>query len=220
MSKALQLAFEELGVREISGNLHEARILQYAKESGMDYIDDDETPWCSVFVNWVCTKSNLPTSGKPNARSWVNVGTTTNQPKPGDVVVFWRESVESWKGHVAFYLGHSPDMNKVFCLGGNQGNEVSVAAYDAKKVLRYQVIEGLTPSGVPAPTLKSGSKGDEVIKLQIALNLKGYSVGDPDGDFGKKTESAFKRFQADNGLKIDGVYGKNTKALLESLLQE
>ncbi len=220
MSKALQLAFEELGVKEIAGSQHESRILQYADESGMGSINDDETPWCSVFANWICTKLDLPKSGKPNARSWVNVGKTTHQPKPGDIVVFWRESITSWKGHVGFYLGHSPDQSKIFCLGGNQGNEVSIAPYDAAKVLRFQVIEGLPPAGVPEPTLREGSKGEEVVKLQIALNQKGYNCGDPDGDFGQKTIKALMHFQADNRLTMDGVYGNGSKRVLEVLMQE
>ncbi|MCG8372034.1 MAG: TIGR02594 family protein, partial [Balneolales bacterium] len=219
-SKALKLAFEELGVKEIPGEEHETRILQYAAESGIRGIDKDETAWCSIFTNWVSTKLGLPKSGSAAARSWVNVGDTTEHPKPGDIVVFWRESIHSWKGHVAFFLGFSEDLSKVYCLGGNQGNEVSVDAYDAAKVLRFQVIEGLAPSGIPEPTLRKGSKGDEVIKLQIALNKKGYNCGDPDGDFGNKTASALKNFQADNRLTVDGVYGNGPKAKLEVLMQE
>ena len=135
-------------------------------------------------------------------------------------MVFWRESITSWKGHVGFYLGHSQDKTRIFCLGGNQGNEVSVAPYDAAKVLRFQVIEGLPPAGLPEPTLREGDKGDEVIKLQVALNQKGYNCGDPDGDFGQKTVIALKQFQADNRLTIDGIYGRGSERVLEVLLQE
>lgn len=57
-------------------------------------------------------------------------------------------------------------------------------------------------------TLKLGSKGDAVKKLQQALNLT------VDGDFGLKTDKAVREFQAKNRLTVDGVVGNNTwKAL-------
>lgn len=220
MSKILEFAFQELGVKEIEGSEHENRIIEYARQSGMDFINDDETPWCSVFVNWVCVQLGLARSGKANARSWVNVGMTVEDPLPGDVVVFWRESVHSWKGHVAFFLGYSHDLTKVYCLGGNQNNQVSVAAYDAAKVLRFNRLESKVEAELPEPVLKKGAKGDEVVKLQVMLNQFGYNCGDPDGDFGPKTMNAFKKFQADNRLNVDGVYGKKSKNFMESLMQQ
>ena len=57
-------------------------------------------------------------------------------------------------------------------------------------------------------TIKLGSKGDVVKKLQQTLNLT------VDGDFGPKTDKAVREFQAKNKLTIDGVVGNNTwKAL-------
>lgn len=58
-------------------------------------------------------------------------------------------------------------------------------------------------------TLSYGSSGDEVKKLQKALNEKGYSL-DVDGKFGAKTQSAVKAYQQKNGLSVDGIVGKNT----------
>jgi putative chitinase len=52
--------------------------------------------------------------------------------------------------------------------------------------------------------LKLGSNGEDVKKLQTKLGLK------PDGDFGKNTETAVKKWQKDNGLKDDGVVGDVT----------
>lgn len=49
---------------------------------------------------------------------------------------------------------------------------------------------------------------------QEALNAKGYDCGTPDGLFGKKTISAVKAFQKDNGLAVDGKIGPATKAAL------
>lgn len=58
-------------------------------------------------------------------------------------------------------------------------------------------------------TLKRGSKGDEVKKLQKLLGLTA------DGDFGPKTEAAVKEFQKKNGLVADGVVGAKTWAILD-----
>jgi len=52
--------------------------------------------------------------------------------------------------------------------------------------------------------LKSGSKGEDVKKLQENLGLNA------DGDFGLKTETAVKSFQTKNGLTPDGVVGPKT----------
>ncbi|KYG82556.1 C40 family peptidase [Roseivirga echinicomitans] len=219
MSQLLKIAFEELGVSEILGSEHEKKILQYAQDSGFETIKDDETPWCSIFVNFCCHRLDYKKSGKANARSWMQVGTKVNDPLPGDIVVFWRESVHSWKGHVGFFLGFSPKGDKVFCLGGNQANSVSVAAYDAQKVLGFRRVEAQKKLSIPKPVLKKGSRGSEVMKLQELLNQLHYPCGDPDGVFGQKTEDALRLLQANHRLTIDGVYGQQSVNMLESLLQ-
>lgn len=57
---------------------------------------------------------------------------------------------------------------------------------------------------------KRGDKGAEVKELQTRLNELGYSVGSPDGVFGKKSETAVKSFQKDKGLEITGVVDEAT----------
>ena len=61
--------------------------------------------------------------------------------------------------------------------------------------------------------LKKGSQGDKVIKLQTRLKELGYYNGTVDGDFGEKTETAFKLFQKQAGLYVDGVAGSDTDYL-------
>lgn len=63
--------------------------------------------------------------------------------------------------------------------------------------------------------LNRGDKGDDVKALQQALNNQGYNL-DVDGSFGPATEAAVKQYQADNGLKSDGLVGPATKDLFES----
>ena len=219
MSQILKLAFEELDTTEISGTVHNPRILEYAKKSGLEGISDDETPWCSTFVNFCCEELDYEKSGKANARSWLQVGKRVNNPKPGDIVIFWRESIHSWKGHVGLFLGFSSNKRKVFCLGGNQGNKVSVAEYDAAKVLGFRKVGKEEIAELPEPVLKKGDRGKEVIKLQTVLNSLEYNCGDPDGIFGNKALNALKLLQANNRIQVDGVYGNQSKIILESLLQ-
>ena len=60
------------------------------------------------------------------------------------------------------------------------------------------------------PTLKRGSRGEEVKAWQTFLNANGYHCGNVDGIFGKNTELAVKQWQVAHGLKTDGIIGKNT----------
>ena len=62
------------------------------------------------------------------------------------------------------------------------------------------------------PTLQKGSKGEAVVKLQRLLTEKGYNCKGIDGDFGKNTLAALKKFQQDKF--VTGVTDENTwKAL-------
>lgn len=64
--------------------------------------------------------------------------------------------------------------------------------------------------------LQKGDKGSAVKEIQKMLIVCGYSCGKYGADsvFGNDAEKAVKEFQRDNGLSVDGVYGKNTKAKL------
>ena len=80
-------------------------------------------------------------------------------------------------------------------------------------------------------TLKFGSTGGNVKKVQQWLVDNGYDVGKSgvDGKLGKDTTSAIKKAQSDNGWKVDGIVGpetwggmfdtseeQNTKTLIET----
>lgn len=221
MNDILKVAFGQLGVEEIPGQANNPQIVRYAEETNINGITDDEVPWCSTFVNWCAKQAGLQYSGKPNARSWLNVGTKVSVPEPGDVVVFWRGNPQSWEGHVALFLGFSEDLTRVFVIGGNQGNRVSVSAYRKETVLSFQRLTEKKQSGAPAPVLKRGDKGPAVVQLQNALKSIHIEAGLSDGAFGPTTEKAVKELQTrQQGLAIDGVYNAKTRDLLESLLQQ
>ena len=81
--------------------------------------------------------------------------------------------------------------------------------------LYYKMLEGILgadPSLIR--TLRRGDKGDDVRSVQLALARAGNSPGSIDGDFGKKTEEATRKFQKSRGLTQDGIVGPATLAAL------
>lgn len=221
MDKFIQIAVNELGQKEITGSQDNPTIVRYAHEAGFTWVNDDETPWCSVFVNWCAKKAGLKGSGKLNARSWLTVGQAVENPEPGDIVVFWRGSLASWEGHVGIFIGFSKDGERIYSLGGNQGNQVSISAYDKKYLLGFRRLAASAMFAIPNKILKKGDKGNDVKALQDALKLSGFNCGTSDGDFGGKTEQAVILLQSTkSGLMPTGVFDAATRDHLASLLTQ
>ncbi len=65
-----------------------------------------------------------------------------------------------------------------------------------------------------ALTLKKGSTGATVKKLQTKLKNWGYYTGAVDGIYGTQTVNAVKYFQRKNGLTVDGIAGNKTLAAM------
>lgn len=131
-------ALQEYGQSAILGVESNKNVLGYFNKMGLIEIKDDETPWCSAFLNAMCIDLNLPFSNRLNARSWLDVGVKTEKPEMGDIVIFWRESPTSWKGHVGIYISEVGNMINV--LGGNQTNQVNISKFEKSKVLGYRSI--------------------------------------------------------------------------------
>jgi putative chitinase len=93
--------------------------------------------------------------------------------------------------------------------GGNIGLSDRQARYTkAMTALSGKIAAPVTTA--VAETLRRGSKGAAVKKMQAKLGLKA------DGDFGPGTEATLKKWQAANGLTADGVAGPKTLAKLFS----
>lgn len=101
----------------------------------------DEVPWCSAFANFVAWLGNWPRSRSLAARSWLQVGRVCplSQALLGDVVIFSRGESHAGPdilhapGHVGFYAG--TDLSGIYLLGGNQGNQVSIASFPVNRLL-------------------------------------------------------------------------------------
>jgi len=126
-----------LGLEEWEGkDSNNPHVLDFFKDAGHDWVKDDETPWCAAFVNSVLKDCGIQGTGKLNARSFSQWGSAARLETAnlGDIVVFWRESPDSWKGHVAFFAGFDNN-GDILALGGNQGDSVSVQTYPRERVL-------------------------------------------------------------------------------------
>ena len=133
LNDVFEVAKKYIGVKEIAGEKHNPVIVNFFKNTtGKEY--GDEVSWCSAFVSSCLQEAGFKHTGKLNARSYLTYGVSVkNNPKQGDIVVFWRNSPESWEGHVGFYAGENE--KNILVLGGNQGNQVSIAEYPKSRLL-------------------------------------------------------------------------------------
>ena len=91
------------------------------------------------------------------------------------------------------------------------GGDIGLADRQARYAKAMAALGGKIEAPVTAAvaeTLRRGSKGDGVKRMQAKLGLTA------DGDFGPGTEAALKKWQAANGLTADGVAGAKTLAKL------
>ena len=92
---------------------------------------DDAVPWCASFVNFCVKAAGLQGTNSKSARAWIDWGVDAGDFVPGCIVVLKRGSPP--KGHVGFFAGF--ESGRIKLLGGNQGDRVAVASFDADRVL-------------------------------------------------------------------------------------
>ena len=98
-------------------------------------------------------------------------------------------------------------LNAVQILRNYYGNNI--------EIVNDAPLRGYTPS-YPGTPLRQGSRGPNVVRLQVILNRIGQNypaiprIPAVDGIFGPATEAAVRAFQRIFGLDVDGVVGKAT----------
>jgi uncharacterized protein (TIGR02594 family) len=140
----IKIAEGEIGTREnTSKTKHDPRVMEYHASVGG--IHNDETPWCSSFVNWVMKKAGKGGTGSAVAVSWKKYGKKLSRPAYGAIAVIdWDGPGPGWKGHVGFVVGKKG--NSIQLLGGNQANAVNIKTFSTSKIVAYVV-----PSGYDVP---------------------------------------------------------------------
>ena len=144
---AFDLAQRYAGIKEVGGSMDNPMILAMLRLDN-EWPQNDEVPWCSALMNYICWLARLPRSKSLMARSWLIVGKgiTLEQAEPGDVIILKRGTGEQpgpevlkAPGHVGFYAGRFGEFIKV--LGGNQSDTVKVSRYPVKRLLGVRRLE-------------------------------------------------------------------------------
>ena len=136
MPKWLDVAKLEIGVKETPGE-DNPRIIAYDACTTLGSHEQD-TPWCSAFVNWCMKQAGIKGTGLANARSWLEWGDPLPKPMEGCVVVLRHGAPPA--GHVTFFIREFGDT--IVCLGGNQGDQVKYSSYKAEDVIGYRWPKG------------------------------------------------------------------------------
>lgn len=121
------------GLNETRDN---ALIQDYLHNGGVN-LNPAQTAWCAAVVNSALKQSGLEGTGSNMARSFMNWGSPTTAPKPGDIAVFSRGDPNGTQGHVGFFQGYD-DNGNIRVLGGNQGNGVNVSSFSPQGLLGFR----------------------------------------------------------------------------------
>jgi uncharacterized protein (TIGR02594 family) len=129
----LRLARDDLDVNELPGKATSPVIRRWLIELKA-WWEDDATPWCGVAVAaWMRSCGLMLPKHWYRAKGWLDWGLALDEPVVGCVVVYERKG----GGHVGFVVGRDANGN-ILTLGGNQGDKVSIAAFDPKRVAGYR----------------------------------------------------------------------------------
>lgn len=139
-------ARRHIGVAEIPGKDTAPVIAGWLRKLRA-WWSDDATPWCGVFAAMCLQEVGLPIPQHwYRARAYLDYGKHIFTPVYGCIVVFERTG----GGHVGFVVGRN-EHGALMTLGGNQGDRVSIAAFDPARVLGYRWPVGAPRTGQPLP---------------------------------------------------------------------
>ena len=130
----IKVAMKEVGTSEIRGKNHNDRVLEYHATT-MGKYDNDEVAWCGSFVNWVFRQVGIKTVSIPErAKSWIDFGKKADCSVLGCIAVKNRAK----GGHVCFVVGKD-SVGNLYCLGGNQNDEVNIKLYKKDDFIDFRV---------------------------------------------------------------------------------
>lgn len=125
-------ARRHLGVREIPGTNDAPFLRRWQAQLGAPWLGP--SPWCGTFVAYCLRECSVSTpKAWYRAKAYLDWGLVLDTPRVGCIVVYERQG----GGHVGFVLGKDRDY-RLLTLGGNQGDAVTIRAFEQYRVLGYR----------------------------------------------------------------------------------
>lgn len=129
------------GIKEVPGKESNQTILNIIKWAIPKADDDSTYAWCAIFLSYVFNEVHGRHTRQFRepiklARRFDKVGIKVTEPELGDIVIYWRSSVNSWQGHVGIFI--RKEGNLIYTLGGNQSNQVNITPYNDYRLIEYR----------------------------------------------------------------------------------
>jgi uncharacterized protein (TIGR02594 family) len=118
--------------RETGSNANIKKLWDELGYNGANFAD--QTAWCAVFVSAMLKRSGNNYIQTASSQAYREYGTEVQlaDVQQGDIVIFYRDGINSGKGHVGFATGRKTSTT-IEVLGGNQGDTLSVRTFQLKK---------------------------------------------------------------------------------------
>lgn len=120
----------------------------------------------------------------------------------------WKLAAHRSHSSHSSHRSHSSHQSHYSGTGGGSYTPPSAAAPPTQSPPPAPKVESSTRAPLLAPPPSASGKSEAVklaMKIQLALNSKGYCSCAIDGVYGGATEKALRSFQKDNGLKVTGL---------------
>ena len=224
VNELLAIAKAEIGTKEYPPGSNQV------KYNNWMYGRNASEPWCASFVSWCFKGTGLvpKTASCLNMLEWFERrGQIVKEPKPGDIVFFHYSTNARRTNHVGIVAGVDGKIIKTIegntSVSSNDNGGCVMARSRNKNIVAYARPKysdnGTTPSIInkKRPTLRIGSKGEDVLYLHKQLKKCGYGV-DPKSDyFSSLTDLCVQNFQVSHFLKSDGIVGPLTWAEIDKI---
>ncbi len=112
------LGLKDLGFHETGNN---RGIEKFIAQAHCGHVGD---AWCAIWANAKLEQSGILGTRNPSSQSFREDPNFIElfRPAIGALVVYWRETKQSGKGHVGFYMGETK--TQILTLGGNESDAV------------------------------------------------------------------------------------------------
>ena len=169
----------------------------------------------NTIWNKYCTSKGELKKGKRTDGEELKLGTA----------IFTHNTTKDNRGHIGLYIGDGWVIEASGTINGVIKSKISISKWVEWGELKGVDYNNTVPDIITDPeedktygTIRKGDKGPVVKYAQQLLQDRGYDLGKygVDGDFGSATQAAVKQFQRDWGLKVDGIIGPQTWAMLKS----